>query len=192
VQRTDILKAAAQIFRQKGYHAASMQDIADAVQLQKASLYHHVESKQTILLLLLDEALDLLIEDMQAVLDEPLPLKVKFRKAMRVYMSRLAQDADLAAVLLLEHRSLDPERRKDHVARRDRYESLWRGLIKQGIEEGVFKQVDPKLAGYVVLGVQNWMITWYRPNGRHSPERLADQFSGMLLDGLAADAVRDG
>jgi AcrR family transcriptional regulator len=188
VQRTDILKAAAQIFRKKGYHAASMQDIADAVQLQKASLYHHIESKQAILLLLLDEALDLLIEDMQAVLDEPLPTKDKFRKAMRVYMSRLTQDADLAAVLLLEHRSLDADRRKDHVARRDRYEALWRGLIEQGIDEGVFNKVDPKLTGYVVLGVQNWMITWYRPDGSHSPEQLADQFSSMLLEGLAVHA----
>ncbi|MGB9586500.1 MAG: TetR/AcrR family transcriptional regulator, partial [Anaerolineales bacterium] len=66
--RDDILDAAAQIFRQKGYHAASMQDIANAVQLQKASLYYHVNSKQEILLMILDRALDILINGMQGVM----------------------------------------------------------------------------------------------------------------------------
>jgi len=62
VTRDDILDAAAQVFRQKGFHGASMSDIAEAVSLQKASLYHHVSSKQEILLALLDRALDMLTE----------------------------------------------------------------------------------------------------------------------------------
>ena len=65
--RDEILDAAVQIFSQKGFHATSMQEIADAVKLQKSSLYHHVPSKQDILRTILDHALDLLIADMQAV-----------------------------------------------------------------------------------------------------------------------------
>jgi AcrR family transcriptional regulator len=60
MNRNDILTAAAQVFSQKGFHAASMQDIAQTVNLQKASLYHHIDSKQEILLALLDQALDML------------------------------------------------------------------------------------------------------------------------------------
>ncbi|MCJ7824631.1 MAG: TetR/AcrR family transcriptional regulator, partial [Anaerolineales bacterium] len=67
MQRSDIIQAAAQIFRQKGYHGTSMQDIADAVHLQKASLYHHISGKQEILVDILDRALDLLIEDIETV-----------------------------------------------------------------------------------------------------------------------------
>ena len=67
--RDEILEAAAQIFSQKGFHAASMQDIAQAVNLRKASLYHHVNNKQEILVAILDQALDLLIERMTEVME---------------------------------------------------------------------------------------------------------------------------
>src|SRR3989304_2639240 len=109
--RDDILLAAAQVFRRKGFHGASMQDIADAVGLQKASLYHHVHSKQEILLALLDRALDLLIADLEPIAAEEGPSGAKLRRAIRSYVARLTQEPDLAAVLLLEYRNLEPELR---------------------------------------------------------------------------------
>ena len=118
--RDQILEAAAQIFGQKGYHAASMQDIARAVNLQKASLYHHVDSKQEILLALLDQALDLLIERMEVVLQQDAAVDEKLRQAMRSYLQTLAENRELSAVLLFEHRSLEPELRERHLPRRDR------------------------------------------------------------------------
>ena len=103
--RDDILEAAAQIISRKGFHATSMQDIAQSVNLQKASLYHHISSKQEILAALLDQALDMLIERIQNVIDQPIPPDEKLRLAMRVYLSSMLDRRDLAAVLLLEHRS---------------------------------------------------------------------------------------
>jgi AcrR family transcriptional regulator len=184
MQRADIVQAAAQIFRQKGYHAASMQDIADAVGLQKASLYHHFASKQDILLEILDEALDLLIADMQAVLDTDLPPEDQLRQAMRAYVSRVTQEASLAAVLQLEHRNLDPRRRARHVTRRDRYDNLWRELIRRGIEREAFRPMDERMVTFALLGIQNWMITWYRPEGRLPAAEIADQFADLMLNGL--------
>ncbi len=186
MQRSDIITAAAQIFRQKGYQAASMQDIAEAVHLQKASLYHHVESKQEILLTILNQALDLLIEDMQTVMASDLPVEDKLRQAIRVYVNRIAGEADLAAVLLLEYRSLEPGLRQRHVRRRDRYESLWRDLVRQGVEAGRFRNVDEKIATFALLGIQNWMITWFREGGGHEADELADFFADMILQGLEA------
>src|SRR3989339_317193 len=104
-----ILEAAAQIIRQKGFHATSMQDIADAVNLQKASLYHHVSSKQEILLVLLDQALDMLTERLRLVIQEDLPADEKLRQAMKTFLQILTEHSDLVSVLLLEHRSLDAE-----------------------------------------------------------------------------------
>ncbi len=124
--RDDILEAAAQIFSQKGFHAASMQDIAQAVNLQKASLYHHVTSKQDILLALLDRALDILIEHINRVVQQPLPADEKLRQAMCAYLEVLLDHRDLASVLLLEHRSLEPQFHTRHIPRRDRFEQLWR------------------------------------------------------------------
>jgi AcrR family transcriptional regulator len=184
MQRIDIIQAAAQIFRQKGYHGTSMQDIADAVQLQKASLYHHVTGKQDILATILDQALDLLIDDMEQVKQSDLSPQEKVRSAMRTYVNRLTQDLDLATVLLMEHRSLDDNLRIIHVDRRDRFEALWREIVQEGISTGAFRQVDARLTSFAFLGVLNWLITWYRHDGSLTGEQIADRFADLLLSGL--------
>ncbi len=184
MNRDQILEAAAQIIRRKGFHAASMQDIAEAVNLQKASLYHHFSSKQQILLALLDQALDLLIERVSDVLTQDNPVDEKLCQAMRVYLGSLGEHADLAAVLLLEHRSLDSEYHERHIPRRDRFERLWRDLIQEGVESGVFHDTDPSMTARALLGVMNWTITWYRSDGLFSIGQISDQFAALFLDGL--------
>ena len=182
--REDILVAAAQVFSQKGYHATSMQDIAEAVNLQKGSLYHHVSSKQEILFDILDRALDLLIERLSGVLHRPGPPDEKLRRAIRVYLETLADHADLSAVLLLEHRSLEPDLHTRHVPRRDRFESMWRELIREGKDAGIFSCMSPSLAARALLGVMNWTITWYRPDGPLTAAEIAEQFADLFLNGL--------
>lgn len=182
--RDEILQAAAQIFSQKGFHATSMQDIAQSVNLQKASLYHHINSKQEILEEVLNKALDLLIANMQQVMVLPLPVDEKLRQAMRVYLKTMLDHRDLAAVLLLEHRSLEPEFRTRHITRRDRFERLWRDLVKEGSSNDLFYCEDPALAARALMGVMNWTITWYRPDGPLSAEVIAEQFADLFLCGL--------
>ena len=182
--RDEILEAAAQIFREKGFHAASMQDIAEAVNLQKASLYYHVSSKQEILLDLLNRALDLLIEQIEQSTAQPHPPDVKIRQAIDAYLQTMLEHRDLAAVLLLEHRSLEPQYHARHIPRRDRFERLWRDLILEGQEQGVFACADPAVAARYLMGVMNWTITWYRPEGTLSPGDLAAQYGDLFLAGL--------
>lgn len=190
--RDEILEAAAQIFRKKGYHAASMQEIADAVKLQKASLYHHVDSKQDILLALLDRALDLLIEGMEKVLALDLAPEEKLRQAMLVYLQIMLEQRDLSSVLLLEYRSLEPEYRQRHIRRRDQYESLWRNLLIEGAEQGVFVVSDVALVSRFLLGVMNWTITWYREDGPLTPAELAQECANLFLLGLKRRKSEDG
>jgi AcrR family transcriptional regulator len=182
--REEILVAAAQIFSQKGFHATSMQDIAQAVNLQKASLYHHVSSKQEILVDVLDQAIDLLIERMQQVMALPLAPDEMLRQATRVYLTTLLEHRELVAVLLLEHRNLDPDLHARHIPRRDRFEQLWRDLIQQGLDGGVFCCADPAMTARALLGALHWTITWYRPDGAFAPEEIAAQFSDLFLGGL--------
>jgi AcrR family transcriptional regulator len=184
MSRDQILEAAALIFSQKGFHGTSMQDIADEVHLQKASLYHHVSSKQEILVDVLDKALDLLIDRMQAVLDLRLPPDQKLRQAMRTYLLSLAEHHDLASVLLLEHRSLESQYHLRHIPRRDRFESLWRTLIQEGQDSGIYNGIDPEMATRALLGVMNWTITWFRPDGQLTVETISDLFADLFLQGL--------
>ena len=90
-----------------------MADIASAVNLQKASLYHHVSSKQEILLELLDRALEMLTARIAPIANQPIPADEKLRQMICVYLQSLAENPDLSSVLLFEHRSLD---KKSHAA----------------------------------------------------------------------------
>jgi len=184
VTREDILAVAAQIFRRKGFHATSMQDIARAVHLQKASLYHHVSSKQEILLALLDRALDLLIASMQEVVQQPLSPEEKLRRAVETYTTALAEHRDLAAVLLLEFRFLGPDLKARHIRRRDEFERLWREVVKEGVRTGDFQVDDVALAVRAILGMVNWLVMWYRPDGPLPTEVIAHQFAELALEGL--------
>lgn len=184
MSREAILESAAQVIRQKGFHGASMADIAEAVQLQKASLYHHFSSKQDILLELLDRALEMVIARMELVMAQPVPADEKLRLAMRSYLKTLSEQGDLVSVMLLEHRSLEQEQRTRHIPHRDRFENLWRSLLQEGVESGIFVCDNVPLAVRGLMGVVNWTITWYRPDGELTIEQVADQFANLFLNGL--------
>ena len=182
--RETILEAAAQVFRQKGFHGASMQDIAKAVNLQKPSLYHHVASKQEILLALLDRALELLLERISAISGQDGPADQKLREMIRAYLQILAENMDLSAVLLFEHRSLERKQHARHVPNRDKFEALWRAVLEEGVAAKRFQCDDPALTTRAILGILNWTITWYHPDGPLGIDEIADHYSNLLLNGL--------
>jgi AcrR family transcriptional regulator len=182
--RQDILEAAAQIFRQKGFHGASMNDIADAVHLRKASLYHHVSSKQEILLGILDQALEMLLTRISIITESNEPADKKLRLMIREYLQILVENIDLAAVLLFEHRSLDRRQHARHVPNRDKFEALWKDTLAEGVRTKVFECEDPGLTTRALLGIMNWTITWYTPKGDKTIEQVADDYSNLLLNGL--------
>lgn len=182
--RDDILDAAAQVIRKKGFHGASMADIAEAVNLQKASLYHHVSSKQEILLDLLERALQLLSERISAIAMSGAPADEKLRQMIKVYLQLLAENSDLSSVLLFEHRSLDKKSHARHIPHRDRFEGLWRDVVNEGVRAGIFACADVPMAVRALMGVLNWTLTWYDPDGPKSIEEIADQYAELLLNGL--------
>jgi len=182
--REDILEAAAQVFRQKGFHGASMKDIADAVSLQKASLYHHVSSKQEILLEILERALQMLLERISSITNQNIPADKKLRLMVREYLLILVENIDLATVLLFEHRALERRQHARHIPNRDTFESLWKDVISEGVSKKLFKCDNPALATRALLGQLNWTITWYRDDGNLTIEQIADQYSNLLLNGL--------
>jgi AcrR family transcriptional regulator len=182
--REDILEAAAQVFRQKGFHGASMNDIAEAVKLQKASLYHHVSSKQEMLLEILDRALQLLLERISPIAEQNIPADKKLRAMIREYLSILVDNIDLAAVLLFEHRALERRQHARHIPNRDKFESLWKDVISEGVGKKLFNCEDPGLAVRALLGQMNWTITWFRQDGEKSIDQIADSYADMLLNGL--------
>lgn len=182
--RKEILDAAARIFGEIGFHAASMQDIADAVNLKKGSLYYHVSSKQEILLELLDQALDLLNQRIRAAVRPAQSPGKKLTAAIQEYMDILTENQALSSVLLFDHRALKPTYRKKHIPARDEFEHIWREIIEDGRSSGEFEIDDPAVAVRAILGSLNWVVTWYRPDGALSPQEIAQQYIHLFLSGL--------
>jgi len=100
------------------------------------------------------------------------------------YLKALIEHFDLTTVLLMEHRSLKPELHARHVPNRDRFESLWREVVEEGMQAGVFCCVDTALAVRNLLGAMNWVITWYNPKGSLPIKEIADQTATLFLNGL--------
>jgi hypothetical protein len=121
---------------------------------------------------------------MAQVMQQDVPADEKLRLAMRSYLKTLSEQGDLVSVLLLEHRSLDPENQSRHIPHRDRFENMWRDLIQEGVETGVFQCEDIPMTARGLMGVMNWTITWYRPNGKLSIEEIADHFANVFMNGL--------
>lgn len=186
--KTDILDAAAQVFRQKGYHGASMSEIAAAVNLQKASLYHHVSSKQEILLALLDHALEMLTERIAPIANQSIPADKKLHEMIRVYLQSLAENSDLSSVLLFEHRSLDKKSHARHVPHRDKFEGLWQDVLNEGVRTKIFDCSDTGLAVRALMGVMNWTLTWYHTGGPKSINQIADEYADLFFNGLLKGA----
>ena len=184
MSKSQILEAAAQIFREKGFHAASMQDIADAVNLKKASLYHHVSGKQEILLNLLDHAMEVLIERTTEVISNELSPDEKLRCAIQAYMEAIINNSDIATVLLFEYRTLAPKLKKKHNPQRDRFEAIWRAIIEEGIHQNIYTCQDANLATKSLFGIMNWSMMWYRTDGKLSATEIANFCADTMLNGL--------
>jgi AcrR family transcriptional regulator len=146
-----------------------------------------VSSKQEILLALLDRALEMLSEQIDIIAKQPLPADEKLRQMVQVYLRLLADNSDLSAVLLFEHRSLELAQHQRHIPNRDRFEALWRDTLDEGVKNGLFDCSDTALATRALMGVLNWTLTWYRSNGTLSIEQVADQYTTLLLNGLLKD-----
>jgi AcrR family transcriptional regulator len=187
ISRDLILESAAQVFCKKGYNGATMSDIAKAVGLQKPTLYHHFGSKQEILAELLDRAMTIVTENMAQVMQQDFPPDEKIKIAMRTYLQVLCEQPDLSSVLLLEYRSLEKDLYKRHIHNRDKFEKMWRELVKLGIDSGQLRSESVSMTVWALLGVMNWTITWYRPDGKLSAGEISDLFSSLFLNGLSSN-----
>lgn len=188
ITRTDIIDAAIHLFNQNGYHATSMRDIAQAVDLKKPSLYHHFDSKEAILLAILETGMDQFIAEMEAIAAADGGCEAKLVAAVEAHARLIADNPEGAAVFLHEDRGLGAEYLAEYVAKRDRVEQLFRAIVRQGIDEGVFHETDVAITTHALLGAVNWMTRWYRRGGRLSADEIAAVFCDLFLRGLAQPA----
>lgn len=189
LKRTALLREAARAFNARGFHNTSLDDVAAALGVTKAALYHYVRSKQEILFEchmmayeLGDQALAHVREHSGTGLEK---VGLVVRRFVELYSGEMGRFA-----VLSEHDALEPEQRDAVLARRDAFDRALRGLVEQGIADGSIRPLDAKLAVLFFMGAVNWMATrWFRPDGPLTAVELAAGFEDLFLSAIRAKPV---
>ena len=179
-----LLATATRLFRSRGFHATSMQDLAEALGMNRGSLYHYIESKDDLLWMVLTRSFDLLETRVRPILEGGDPPLDRLRAAIREHLRVAADHADELSLIQIELRSLPPGRRAAMVARRDSYEALWRRTLEAAVEDGSIRPFDVRLAGIGILSACNWFTQWFRPDGGLTVDEIAAAFCDLFLAGL--------
>ena len=179
-----LLETATLLFKEKGYHNTSMQDLADALGMQKGSLYYYIESKEDLLREVLEQATSILGAQIDEVYAADLTAAEKLRIALENHGRAIMDHLNLVTVYLQEYRSLPPERLKEVMTRRENYEQCLMQILQDGIASGEFRPVDVKMTVFGFLGMLNWTHQWFSPDG----ELTSEQIAAILAD-LSMHAV---
>jgi AcrR family transcriptional regulator len=179
-----LLETATHLFKEKGYHNTSMQDLADALGIQKGSLYYYIESKEELLRRLLERATSFLTFQIDEIYASDLPPAEKLCWVLENHAVMMMDHLDLVAVYLQEYRNLPPERLKEALAVRKHYEQVLVQIIKDGIAIGDFRPTNVKMAAFGLLGMVNWTHQWFSPEGPFTSREIAATLSDLALYGL--------
>ncbi len=186
-RRNELTRQAARLFAEQGYHGTSMEDLAVAMGVQKASLYAHVKSKEDLLHELARDGAAAFHAALDGI-DERLPAVEKLRLALRAHLRVVAEQLDVATVFVREWRYLEGERREEFLAERRRYEDRIRALFREGVEQSELRtDLDVNVAALLFLSAANWAYTWLQ-RGRDT-DALADRFFELLVDGMRGYAT---
>jgi TetR/AcrR family transcriptional regulator, cholesterol catabolism regulator len=184
----EICRTAAKVFYDKGYDGASMQDIAEAVGLTKAGLYHHVGSKDRLLFEIMNYGMDILDEAVIARVQNIADPRERLRETISGHIDLVVRTRDLEiTVILHENRSLKGELRRAINARKQKYIHLLEQMIAEVQAPVSPPQISPRLAAFALLGMINWLYQWYRPDGPIKEGELAAAYSDFFFRGLLGE-----
>jgi AcrR family transcriptional regulator len=190
-RRQAIEDAASALFHAHGYSGTSVRDIARAVDIQGASLYAHVTSKQDVLWSIVETTADRFEAAAEAI-ETADPGGATFGRGVylialvRAHVGVVTDDIERASVFVHEWRALQGSRRDEIAARRDAYEARFRTVIADGVRAGTFHPVDPTATAAFLLTALNGLVGWYKPDGRLSTRAIADAFADLALRAVQA------
>ncbi len=185
--RETVIKAAGKLFASRGYHGTSMQDLGNELGLLKSSIYSHVSSKEDLLLEVVRRAEQLFSQSARRALSSGGGDKERLRALVTGHLQVILDHHDEASTFLHEARALDERYREAVLAARDRYEDVFRRVIRSGIRSGEFdSRTDPVAATIFVLSLLNAVVRWYRPDGRLGPQELTEEMWRFIGSGILA------
>lgn len=183
--RSSILNATVTLFGQQGYTGTSMRDIAKAVGVLPGSLYAHIDSKETLLLEIVEQGINAFLSAVEPIVDLPLPADERLRRAIRAHVEVVAGNPELSLVVFHQWRFLGEPNLAAAIEKRRRYERAFVRIFESGVEAALFEPtLNKRIAILTILGALNWTPEWYSPDGIATPSQLGDMVADSLLSGL--------
>ena len=184
-RKEQVIRSAAELFREKGYAASSMRDLAQKLGIEAASLYSHIKSKEEILQQLCFDMATEFRKSLTEVEKKNVTATEKLRLGIIGHIQVMAKDLTASAVFMNEHRHLSQPFLNDFLLLRINYINRFKTIIEDGTKKGEFKEtIDKKLAVMTLFSSLNWMPMWYDPQSKIDPQNLGQQLADMLVNGL--------
>lgn len=189
--RADVVAAAGRLFARRGYHGTSMRDLGKELGLLGSSLYSHVDSKQDLLVEVVEEGARLFGASAERALAAGGSARDRLRALISGHVDVVLDNLDVARTFLNEARVLDDGQRRRVLTARDSYEGVFRRVIAEGVAEGSFRpDLDPKTGSIFVLSILNAIERWYHPDGPLGRQALIDQLSVFVESALDGASTR--
>ena len=180
------MSVAARLFAAKGYHATTLDQIAEEIGVTKPALYYYVTNKEDILRTIIGKMMEPM-EEVCEVGRSTLSPKEKMEKIIGILVKFAAERKD-TALIAFEQANILPKRSRDSLRRRQKeVDKVVEQTLKAGIAQGYFTKVDTKIASFAILAVSNGPYRWYRSEGSLTPVKIADQFIKLLENGYMKD-----
>ena len=183
-----ILNAAVVLFKARGYHGTSVRELAQAVDIEPASLYYHFRSKQEILFALFERIMNALLDGLGGVLAGGATPEEQLRSAVRFHVLVHIARQDEAFISHSELRSLSAPHRRRIIAKRDRYERMIRTLLTAGVRAGSFEIPDVRLTSTAILVMCSGVSDWFVGRGRLAADTVADRYADLVIRLVACGA----
>jgi len=185
LKRQAIIREAARIFSRRGFHGATLDDVADRLGVTKTALYRYVRNKTDLVFACHEEAMDIAFRALDRGEAQGRTGLEKIRLGMQTYLAEMIGELGVP-VLILEENSLQGDEAEKIYGLRDAFEQRLRALFEEGIADGSILPLNAKLAVFMLLGSIHWVTKWYRPDGAWSAEAGSEALLELATRGLAA------
>jgi AcrR family transcriptional regulator len=187
----EIVRAAAAAFGEVGYRAATLEAVAERAGMSKVTLYRYVSSKEDLLSLVFERTIASFRHGLRQIVDERRPADETLRRIVRYQVGLLAGHLTFLRVFFSEESGLPPAMAARAARAKREYDGAIQRVVREGMAAGVFRDLPPTMLVFGILGMCNWLHTWYRADGPLSPEQIADVFVSVLERGYLAGGGGD-
>ncbi|MFW6113776.1 MAG: TetR/AcrR family transcriptional regulator [Actinomycetota bacterium] len=183
----EIVSVSARLFREKGYRATTMDDIASELNITKPALYYYIKTKYDLLYAICESAIGRLMEGAEDIMGSSDDIREKLRRLIHWHVNMFSEHGDITSVYLADESELPVDKRAFIRSQSREYEGLYREIISQGVKEGRFRPMDVPMVVRGISGMCNWLFAWFKPDGPSSADEIAEVFFDMIMHGCGAE-----